>query len=83
MFTFAYALMAPFRSALFVLDCDGLVGWMAQGRHDMWETHNIKDLWSAPRTIFFPSELCKLFVLEILSCPLLKNVLCRSVRAIR
>ena len=49
----------------------------------MRETQNIKNSWSAPRTIFFPSELYKLLALEILSCPFLKNVVCCSVRAIR
>ena len=45
--------------------------------------HQEVDSESVPRTISPPQELCKLFALEILSCPFLKNVPCRSVRAIR
>ena len=58
-------------------------GYMAQRRHDIWGTNSIKGLEAPPRTVALPSVLCKLFALEILSCPFLKNVLCRSVRAIR
>ena len=49
----------------------------------MCEAHYIKAFESVSHTIDLPSESCKFFALEILSCPFLKSVLCGSVRAIR